>query len=130
MRPAWAEVDLDLVAQNAAALRAVASPARLCAVVKADGYGHGAVPVARASLAGGADLLAVALVAEGVELRRAGIEAEVLVLSQASPDELYLGRTGAEVFEFERTASRLIEMQSSDWLDGWSKRQSGKAKTT
>ena len=88
MRPAWAEVDLDAVAQNAATLRAVASPARLCAVVKADGYGHGAVPVAQASLAGGADLLAVALVAEGVELRRAGIEAEVLVLSQASPDEL------------------------------------------
>ena len=77
MRPAWAEVDLDAVAQNAATLRAVASPARLCAVVKADGYGHGAVPVAQASLAGGADLLAVARVAGGVELRRAGIEAEL-----------------------------------------------------
>ena len=54
----------------------------------------------------------------------------VALSAQASPDELYQGRTGAEVFEFERTASRLVEMQSSDWLDGWSKRQSGKAKTT
>lgn len=88
MRPVWAEVDLSAIARNAAALRAVAAPARLCAVVKADGYGHGAAPVARAALAGGAELLAVALVAEGAELRAAGIDAPVLILSEASPVEL------------------------------------------
>ena len=88
MRPVWAEVDLGAIAQNVAALRALAAPASLCAVVKADGYGHGSVPVARAALAGGADVLAVALVAEGVELREAGIDTVVLVLSQASDNEL------------------------------------------
>ena len=55
---------------------------RLCAVVKADGYGHGAVAVARAALDGGASWLAVALVEEGVALRDAGVEAPVLVLSE------------------------------------------------
>jgi alanine racemase len=85
-RPAWAEVDLDAIAHNAARLQAWAAPARLCAVVKADGYGHGAAPVARAALAGGAEWLAVALVEEGVELREAGIEAPVLVLSEPPPD--------------------------------------------
>lgn len=81
-RPAWAEVDLDAVAHNAAVLRRVAAPAGLCAVVKADGYGHGAPSVARAALAGGADRLAVALVEEGVELREAGITEPILLLSE------------------------------------------------
>lgn len=88
MRPVWADVDLGAVTANVEVLRSLVVPARFCAVVKADGYGHGAVPVARAALAGGADLLGVALVAEGAELRDAGIEATILVLSQASPDEL------------------------------------------
>lgn len=60
----------------------------MCAVVKADGYGHGAVPVAEAALAGGASMLGVALVAEGAELRAAGIDAPILVLSQSSADEV------------------------------------------
>jgi alanine racemase len=81
-RPAWAEVDLAAVRANARALAALAAPARLCAVVKADGYGHGAVPVARAALEGGATCLAVALVEEGAALRDAGIEAPVLMLSE------------------------------------------------
>jgi alanine racemase len=88
MRPVWADVDLDAVAHNVRVMAAVAAPSRLCAVVKADGYGHGAVPIAQTVVAAGADLLAVALVAEGAELRDAGIDAPVLVLSQASPDEL------------------------------------------
>ncbi|MCU1499788.1 MAG: alr [Acidimicrobiales bacterium] len=88
MRPVWADVDLDAVTANVETLRELVGPVRFCAVVKADGYGHGAVPVARAALAGGADLLGVALVAEGAELRAAGLDAPILVLSQASPDEL------------------------------------------
>lgn len=83
----WAEVDLGAVSANVAALRRQAG-VDVCAVVKADGYGHGAVPVARAALAGGASMLAVALVAEGAELRAAGLTAPVLVLSQASPGEV------------------------------------------
>ena len=85
LRPAWAEIDLDAIAANAAALCGLVAPARLCAVVKADGYGHGAVPVARAALRGGAEWLAVAVVEEGVELRAAGIDAPILVLAEPSP---------------------------------------------
>ena len=82
VRPAWAEIDLDAIAHNASVLAAAVAPARLCAVVKAGGYGHGAVEVASAALAGGASHLAVALVEEGRELRAAGIDAPVLVLSE------------------------------------------------
>jgi len=85
-RPSTVDVDLAAVTANAAALAAAAPSARLCAVVKADGYGHGAVAVARAALDGGADWLAVAMVEEGLELRDAGITAPVLVLSEAPTD--------------------------------------------
>jgi alanine racemase len=88
VRPAWADVDLGAVTHNVAVLCELAAPARVCAVVKAQGYGHGAVEVARAALAGGADRLAVALAAEGAELREAGLHGSIMVLSQASPDEL------------------------------------------
>jgi alanine racemase len=81
-RPAWADVDLEAVGHNARVLCALASPAALCAVVKADGYGHGALAAAFGALDGGATWLAVALVEEGVALREAGIEAPILLLSE------------------------------------------------
>ena len=87
-RPAWADIDLDALRHNAALLVDLCRPAGLCAVVKADGYGHGAAPVARAALEGGASWLAVALVEEGVALRQAGIEAPVLVLSEPPADAM------------------------------------------
>jgi alanine racemase len=76
------------VRHNAALLAEVATPARLCAVVKAGGYGHGAVEVAGAALEGGASWLAVALVEEGMELRAAGITAPVLLLSEPDPSAM------------------------------------------
>jgi alanine racemase len=82
IRPVWAEVDLAAVRSNAALVAAAVSPARLCAVVKAGGYGHGAPQAGRAALEGGAEWLAVALVEEGIELREAGIQAPVLLLSE------------------------------------------------
>ncbi len=82
VRPAWIEVDLDAVTHNVGRLAALVAPAAVCAVVKANGYAHGAPPVAHAALAGGATLLAVALVEEGGELRQAGIDAPVLLLSE------------------------------------------------
>lgn len=88
MRPTAAVVDLAAVRANAAELARRAAPAALCAVVKADGYGHGAVAAARAALAGGADWLAVALVEEGIELREAGVTAPILLLSEPRPTEM------------------------------------------
>jgi alanine racemase len=85
-RPVWAEVDLEAIAANVRALAEQASPARLLAVVKADGYGHGAVPVSRTAISAGAAGLGVALVEEGVALRDAGIDAPVLVLSEPVPE--------------------------------------------
>jgi alanine racemase len=83
----WAVIDLAAVAHNVRLLRAVAGAAALCAVVKADGYGHGAEPVARAALAAGARHLAVAQVSEGIALRQAGIDARIWVLGEPEPDE-------------------------------------------
>jgi alanine racemase len=97
LRPAWAEVDLGAIRHNASVLAAEVSPARLCAVVKAAGYGHGAPEVARAALDGGAEWLAVALVEEGRELRAAGIDAPVLVLSEPAPSAMQ------EVVEYSLT---------------------------
>jgi alanine racemase len=84
-RPVWAEVDVEAVRSNVRALRALVAPAAVCAVVKADGYGHGAVAVSRAAVEAGAACLAVALVEEGVQLREAGIDAPILVLSEPVP---------------------------------------------
>src|SRR5205085_3530870 len=84
-RRGWAEVDLGAVRHNAALLARTVAPAQLCAVVKANGYGHGSAAVAQAALAGGARWLAVAVVEEGAELRDAGIDAPVLLLSEPPP---------------------------------------------
>ena len=81
-RPVWGEVDLAALRDNTRALVVFAAPASVLAVVKADAYGHGAVPAARAALEGGAAWLGVALVEEGLRLREAGITAPVLVLSE------------------------------------------------
>ncbi len=87
-RWAWAEVDLDAITHNVGQLRIAAEPAEVWAVVKADGYGHGSVEVSRAALTAGAVGLCVALVSEGVVLRRAGIDAPILVLSEQPPESL------------------------------------------
>src|SRR5262245_42338907 len=80
IRPTRVEVDLDAIIANAGLLRGVAGAA-LYAVVKADAYGHGAAPIARAlAAAGAADAFAVSLVEEGVALRDAGVTAPILVM--------------------------------------------------
>jgi alanine racemase len=82
-RPTVAEIDLEAVRHN---IRSVKPPdAELMAVVKANGYGHRAIPVARAAVEGGATWLGVALVEEGLALRDAAIEAPILVLTEFPP---------------------------------------------
>ncbi|SNR98950.1 alanine racemase [Geodermatophilus pulveris] len=88
-------VDLDAIAANTAALRTrVGRP--LMAVVKADGYGHGLVPAARAALAGGADALGVAVLEEALALRAAGVTAPVLAWLHA-PGTDYAAALAADV---------------------------------
>jgi alanine racemase len=86
----WAEVALGAIRHNVRTLKRRAADARLMAVVKADAYGHGAVPVSRAALEAGAGSLAVVTVEEGAELRRAGVDAPILVFTDLLPDELAL----------------------------------------
>jgi alanine racemase len=78
MWQAEVRIDLDAVRHNVALLRSMAAGAELMTVVKADGYGHGMVPVARAALESGATWLGVATLDEALGLREAGIDAPVL----------------------------------------------------
>jgi alanine racemase len=86
---ALARVNLAAIERNVAHLRSgLRAGCQLCAVVKADASGHGAVPAARAALAGGACSLAVATAQEAAELRAASISAPILVLGAVSAEEL------------------------------------------
>jgi alanine racemase len=87
---ALARVDLGAIERNCALLDERIGSAELCAVVKADGYGHGAVPSARAALAGGATWIAVATAREAAELREAGIEERLLVMGALTHADLEL----------------------------------------
>ena len=113
---ALARVNLAAIERNVARLRSGLAPGTgLCAVVKANGYGHGALPVARVALDAGARLLAVATAEEAAELRADGIEAPVLVMGAISEQELpvalgaggeLVAWTGRFVSDVERALSR------------------------
>ncbi len=83
----YALIDLDAIARNVAALKARVGAAELWAVVKANAYGHGAVPTARTALAAGATRLAVARISEGAALRQADVSAPILVMGYHTPAE-------------------------------------------
>ena len=81
MRPTFAEIDLGAIRHNVGQIKTTISPStKIMAVVKANGYGHGAIKVSAAALAGGADFLGVAIPEEGVELRRAGFRVPIFVV--------------------------------------------------
>ncbi len=87
LRPAWVEVNLSAIEHNARRLTEIAGRGvELMAMVKANAYGHGAVEVARAARRGGAAWLGVVSVGEGIELRRAQIDAPILVLGPTPPE--------------------------------------------
>jgi alanine racemase len=90
---ALARVDIGAIEHNCAHLRSLLTDgAELCAVVKADGYGHGAVWAAKAALAGGASWLAVATAAEAADLRRHGIGGRILVMGALTREEQRVAR--------------------------------------
>ncbi|MEI7971235.1 MAG: alanine racemase [Actinomycetota bacterium] len=120
-RWAWAQIDLDALRHNVSVLATHIAPQQLWAVVKADAYGHGAIECARVALQSGAQGLCVALVQEGIELRQAGINAPILIMSEQPADQhrdiisygliatLYNETT---ITEFARTAHDLEIMAS------------------
>jgi len=80
LRPTWAEISLPALRRNCERVRELANPRRVMAVVKADAYGHGAVPVAKCLAESGVDWFGVATVEEAAELRLAGIQQPILLL--------------------------------------------------
>ncbi len=114
---AVAEINLAAIERNVRTLIGRLAPgARLCAVVKADGYGHGAVPAARAALRGGAGALAVASAEEAAELRDGGFRAPILVLGALSREELPMAvAAGAELVAWDE---RFVEAVRAVMGDG------------
>ncbi|WP_405097822.1 alanine racemase [Oceanobacillus sp. FSL H7-0719] len=88
-RDTWAEVSLDAIQNNVKAFKQyINKNSKMMAVVKADGYGHGAAEVAKTAIAAGADYLGVALLDEALELRTAGITVPILILGYTKPAAL------------------------------------------
>ncbi|MFN2615984.1 MAG: alanine racemase [Thermoleophilaceae bacterium] len=107
---ALARIDLGAIERNCAHLSSLLGEAELCAVVKADGYGHGAVWTARAALEGGAGWLAVATAAEAEDLRRHGLDAPLLVMGALSRDEARTALdSGADVVAWSRDFVRTLD---------------------
>ena len=94
-RPVWEEVNLDNLANNMKNIRARVKSKELFAVVKADAYGHGAVEAAPVLLENGATRLAIAVLSEGVELRKAGLECPIMILGY-TPETLF-----ADILEYD-----------------------------
>ncbi|MGH7666294.1 MAG: alanine racemase [Candidatus Dormibacteria bacterium] len=107
-RPTWIEVDHDALGRNVAGVVEELRGVQLMAVVKAAAYGHGAVAVARTALRHGASWVATATVGEGLELRRDGIAAPILVLGYTPSDSVpaaVAGRLAVTVFDTEVLAA-------------------------
>lgn len=105
LRPAWIELDAQALASNVRIIKESIGDIALMAVVKADAYGHGAILAARTALTNGATYLAVASMAEAVELRDAGIDAPILVLSYAPAEtarQAYRLNIALSVFDMEQ----------------------------
>jgi alanine racemase len=105
-----ARIDLNALAHNCREIRRMTAPtAKIMAVVKADGYGHGAVEVSRVAIANGADYLAVARISEAMQLRRSGIDAPILLFGYAAPEYVaYLADNGIRAsLDSLETARRL-----------------------
>lgn len=89
MRPTHAEINLDAIESNLRQVRAIVGPdVRICPAVKADAYGHGAVPVSRLLVEAGVEMLGVAFIEEAIELREAGIHVPIILLQPAFVEQI------------------------------------------
>src|SRR5262249_13918204 len=117
LRPAWVDVDLGALEHNLAKIRQRlgGTETKVMAVVKADASGHGAVGVSRVLDAAGVDWLGVALLEEGAEIRRAGVERPILVLGTARPEKIALYPR----YDLIPTLSSLTELTHwNEWTAG------------
>jgi len=116
MRRASAEIDLKALASNCSVFRrVVGSSVKLCSVVKANGYGHGAVQCAKQALAAGANSLAVVSADEAAELRASGIEAPILIMGALSSEELPTAlQESAEVVAWHAEFIERLEQRSKE----------------
>lgn len=80
IRPAWAEINLDSIAYNMKEVKRLSGNRDIVAVVKADAYGHGAIDVVDTMIENGATRLAVAVITEAIELRKAGVKVPIMIL--------------------------------------------------
>jgi alanine racemase len=111
---AWIEVDHTAIRTNLGLIRSLAAGAQVIAVVKANAYGHGAVPVTRTLLAAGVERLAVATIEEAAELREAGIGAPIMLLWGIGPDEAgEVVALGLEPIVYDEGAVRLLEGEAA-----------------
>ena len=107
---AWVEVDHAAIRHNLAAIRGLAPDAAVIGVVKADAYGHGVAEVARTLAAEGVERLAVATIDEAVALRSAGIDARIILLWSAGPDEVpVVADHGLEPVVYDERSIRALE---------------------
>jgi alanine racemase len=107
---AWIEVDHAAIRSNLGVIRRLAPGAQVIGVVKANAYGHGAVPVARTLVASGVERLAIATVDEAIELREAGIDVPLLLLWGIGPDEASMvTQQGLEPIVYDDRAIELLE---------------------
>ncbi|MGZ8512899.1 MAG: alanine racemase [Candidatus Limnocylindria bacterium] len=111
---AWIEVDHGAIRTNLGLLRSLVGSAQVIAVVKANAYGHGAVPVAQTLVAAGVERLAVATVDEGRELREAGLRGPIMLLWGIGPDEAAeVVALDLEPIVYDADAVRLLEGEAT-----------------
>lgn len=122
IRPTWVEINLDNLRHNILELKKIISSAtKLCAVVKADAYGHGAVEVAKEAIACGASYLSVAFLDEAIELRKNGITTPILILG-FTPENQF-----DKILEYDITQT-VYNFKSGAMLSDCALKQNKKAK--
>lgn len=118
IRPAWAEINLDNLAGNMREIRRLTqNGAQVTAVIKADGYGHGAKYIAQTLLDNGADRFAVAVLDEALELRKYGIKVPILVLGYTQPEraeQIVSNNIEQAVYSYELAKALSIEAKRQD----------------
>ena len=121
-RAVWAEVDLKALEDNIRNIKScIHNNAKWCAVVKADGYGHGAIAVARKAVEMGADYLAVAVLSEAISLRNAGFTTPILILG-ATPSEF-----ASQIVDYDITQA-VFSVNQAKAISAQAVRQNKKAK--